>query len=124
MDRPVDADPSRSCSDVRAWLFEQIHADPDEAQRVVRGVRPQLRRRLDGRAWSPFELASQIRGETALCGIVAHRAWHKGREIAVLLVESRRRSCEESLRRAVASVVRSLRRGNRRRRVFVVFVAR
>lgn len=124
MDRHLDRDPGRLRADVLAWLFEQIHADPAEARRVLCAAMPQMLRGLDRRTFSRLALDAVVGVAAPLHGIVAHLALHEGREIAVLLVESRRRSCEGPLRRAVAAVVRSLRRSGPRRRVFVVFVAR
>ncbi len=124
MDQHLDRDPGRLRADVLAWLFEQIHADPAEARRVLCAAMPQMLRGLDRRTFSRLALDAVVGVAAPLHGIVAHLAWHRGRELAVLLVETRRRACEESLRRSVASVVRRLRRGAPRRRVLVVFVAR
>ncbi len=124
MGRCVGEEGERASVDVRAWLFEQIHTDPEEARRVLRSALPCEGRGLVEFALAPMRLGARMLAGLPLHGIVAHRAQRAGREFVLLLVEARRGSCRDAMRRGVAAVARALRRSDPPRRVRVVFVAR
>jgi len=113
---PEDREPS---ADARAWLFERLHADPEEAHRALAPADPRAGAAVVARSMAPVG-AIAVPG---LRGISLHRAVALGVACVVLLVECRRGADVSRLRGATAALVRGIRRAHDGSiRVFVAFV--
>lgn len=102
---PEDRAPS---TDVRAWLFERLHADPAEAHRALVAADPRAGAVVVASSMVPAG-AIAVPG---LRGVSLHRAVARGAPCVVLLVESRTGAHEPRLREATAALVRGIRRAH------------